>query len=261
MSNGVRQGSILSPYLFNVYINGISAKLNSLCIGCICNNTTVNHLFYADDMCIFGPSSKGLQELIDCCVSAGKELDIIFRTDKCKVMIFKCRMFSYLKTPNFCLDASVLKEVTSFKYLGHIISNDLKDDLDIQRQYKAIYARGNALIRTFSYCSSPVKNELFKSFLSSLYTCQLWRNFNLYTIRKLFVAYHGIFKKMHNLPSYSSNSFLFATNYVPTCQELMRKYVYSFKSKVMQSSNSLVASVRVNDQGSKLFTKWSSILY
>lgn len=47
VSNGVRQGGILSPNLFNVYMDGLSDKLNGSNIGCISGDTRVNHLMYA----------------------------------------------------------------------------------------------------------------------------------------------------------------------------------------------------------------------
>ena len=43
VSNGVRQGGILSPYLFNLYMDGLSESLNKSAIGCICGDTIVNH--------------------------------------------------------------------------------------------------------------------------------------------------------------------------------------------------------------------------
>ena len=47
VTNGVRQGGVLSPLLFAVYLNQLSIELNSLDIGCMVGNTCINHLVYA----------------------------------------------------------------------------------------------------------------------------------------------------------------------------------------------------------------------
>ena len=49
VSNGVRQGGILSPYLFCVYMDDLSIKLNDIKVGCTIGTTLINHLMYADD--------------------------------------------------------------------------------------------------------------------------------------------------------------------------------------------------------------------
>ena len=54
-----------------------------------------------------------------------------------------------------------LDKSTSYKYFGHFITNDLKDNMDIMRQCRSIYAKGNSLIRTFYQCSVEVKAMLF----------------------------------------------------------------------------------------------------
>ena len=38
VSNGVRQGSVLSPYLFAVYMDDLSSELNKVNAGCIVGN-------------------------------------------------------------------------------------------------------------------------------------------------------------------------------------------------------------------------------
>ena len=55
VSNGVKQGGILSPHLFNVYMDDLSVNLNKLYICCLYAGTLINHLMYADDLCIFLP--------------------------------------------------------------------------------------------------------------------------------------------------------------------------------------------------------------
>ena len=63
----------------------------------------------------------------------------------------------------FYLDQHALVECVSYKYLGHYIFCNRNDDLDISRQCRFIYAKGNALIRKFYKCSDDVKVTLFKS--------------------------------------------------------------------------------------------------
>jgi len=65
--NGVRQGGILSVFLFAVYIDELSLCLHSVNIGCRLSNMIVNHLLFADDAVVFASSAKGLQQLLDTC--------------------------------------------------------------------------------------------------------------------------------------------------------------------------------------------------
>ena len=54
VSNGVRQGGVLSPYLFAVYLDDLSNELNNIKAGCI-GKVLSNHLMFADDICVFCP--------------------------------------------------------------------------------------------------------------------------------------------------------------------------------------------------------------
>ena len=60
-------------------------------------------------------------------------------------------------------------EVDSVKYLGHHLTNDLHDDLDIRRQGRAINVRGNIIFRKFHMCSVSVKLKLFNSYCASIH--------------------------------------------------------------------------------------------
>ena len=58
-------------------------------------------------------------------------------------MIFSCKKFKDIHIPNFWLNGETLPWVSKYKYFGHI--NYHRFD-NISRQYKRIYAQGNALI-------------------------------------------------------------------------------------------------------------------
>ena len=69
VGNGVKHGSILSPILFNIYMDTLSMALNNTAIGGHIGGQLLNHLCYANDMCLISISSAGMQELLTVCHS------------------------------------------------------------------------------------------------------------------------------------------------------------------------------------------------
>ena len=52
VSNGVRQSGILSPWLFAVYVDDLSKPVHDARAGCFIEHQCINHVVYADDICI-----------------------------------------------------------------------------------------------------------------------------------------------------------------------------------------------------------------
>ena len=94
VSNGVRQGSILSPFLFAVYMNQLSQTLNKLNIGCFIGQHCLNHILFADDICCIASSCKGLQKLLVVCYEYAQSHDISFNCSKTEIMMFKTKFLS-----------------------------------------------------------------------------------------------------------------------------------------------------------------------
>ena len=67
MSNGIRQGLTLSPFLFNVYIDELNYRLSRSKIGCHIAGEPANNFGYADDLAIIAPSVKALNALLNIC--------------------------------------------------------------------------------------------------------------------------------------------------------------------------------------------------
>ena len=55
-TNGVKQGGILSPLFFNVYMDNLSAQLNSQHIGCSTGDVVVNHVLYWNGQLVWTPA-------------------------------------------------------------------------------------------------------------------------------------------------------------------------------------------------------------
>ena len=77
VSNGVRQGGILSPRLFAVYVDDLSKQLSDARLGCFIGHQCIIHVMYADDICLLAPSALGLQMLLEMCYDFSHNSDII----------------------------------------------------------------------------------------------------------------------------------------------------------------------------------------
>ena len=82
ISNGVRQGGILSPVLFSIYMDDLFVLLSRSGIGCHIDDSCVNHVFYADDLCLMAPCAIALQELINLCYEYSIGIDMKFNALK-----------------------------------------------------------------------------------------------------------------------------------------------------------------------------------
>jgi len=63
-TNGVKQGGVLSPVLFCVYLDELLHALSEAKVGCYIGDTFVGALAYADDLVLTAPSANALRRLL-----------------------------------------------------------------------------------------------------------------------------------------------------------------------------------------------------
>ena len=124
--NGVRQGGILSPYLFNVYMDDLTIALNKCNTGCVIGSTTINHLMYADDLVILSPSVSGLSELMQVCALYGLNHDIKYNSKKSAVLIFISKYMKNVYVPSFKINGETIQEVDNVTlFLIHYVMTEI----------------------------------------------------------------------------------------------------------------------------------------
>ena len=64
LSAGVRQGGVLSPDFYSIYVDDLINILRNANVGCYFQKIFAAAIFYADDMAVLAPSVKGLQKLL-----------------------------------------------------------------------------------------------------------------------------------------------------------------------------------------------------
>ena len=127
VSNGVKQGGIISPVLFNVYMDDLSCVLNRSNIG----GEIVNHLSYAHDLCLICLSSACMQTLLNGCSKYATTHSLSYNASKSYSLCFNATTIKF-KRPTLHIGQTNIPNVTAGRYLGITIS--VKNcDLDLKR--------------------------------------------------------------------------------------------------------------------------------
>ena len=165
VTNGVRQGGIISPMLFNLYINDFSIRLTNSGIGGTLCGKFVNHMIYADDLCIVSLSSSGLQTLLKMCTDYCDLHDIKFNAKKSVCLFFGSSVNKRCALPKIFICDTICEFSNEVKYLEVRIISSMKTAIDVKNQTHTFYARANLLIiRNFRHCTDMVKCYLFQSY-------------------------------------------------------------------------------------------------
>ena len=67
VSNGVRQGGVLSPILFTLYLDDLLVKLSNLGVGCHWRSLFAGALCYADYWVLLAPTPAALRIMLKHC--------------------------------------------------------------------------------------------------------------------------------------------------------------------------------------------------
>ena len=121
ITKGTRQGSILSPQLFNMFINDLLYDLTNCEEGVRMGPVKVNSFAYADDLNLLSATVPGLQKLIDLCTSYATKWRFKFNEKKSKCMIAgNC---PWPSVPTWCLGNLHMETADSLEILGVTFSS------------------------------------------------------------------------------------------------------------------------------------------
>ena len=73
---GFRQGGLISPILFSIYMDVLIKHLKSTKFGCVINGVYFGCILYADDIVLLSTSLSALQSMLNICESFAEAMDI-----------------------------------------------------------------------------------------------------------------------------------------------------------------------------------------
>ena len=213
-------------------------------------------------MVLLAPTVTALQTLLGVCRAYAGPHDSAYNTTKTVCMLVRPKQSQGRYSKSVRLGNEELGFVEEFRYLGHVMTADCRDDKDIKKQFRRQNAVGNMLVRKFWFALIEAKIQLLKSYCYPIYGCSLWRHSYQNSFRKLTVRFSDTFKRLINVPRYTSSSLTFAMNSTDHINVVFHKFA-SLMRRVTTSSNSIVTGIVNSDAYHQfpLIDKWESILY
>ena len=203
LTNGVRQGGVISALLYCFYGNKLFTELRRSGYGCYINGFYHGIFGYSDDNMLLAPSEYALQKMLKICENFASSHNLKFSTDinpaKCKT---KCIAFT--KRPKQLQDLNLvgsnLPWVNQFKHLGNTITNQncfTSQDINIKRA--ACITKNIELNREFHFSTAETKFKINQIYNSHYTGSPLWNLFDAECLQ-FESSYNRSVKIMYDLP-------------------------------------------------------------
>ena len=249
---GIRQGGVLSPYLFAIYIDSLVKKVETCGYGCYVRYICVSILLYADIL-LLAPSASSLQLLLGVCEKELEYLDMAINVKKSSCL----RIGSRYNSQCSCITTSNGGEILwgdTLRYLGVFITAGHRFSCSLSNAKRSFYRAFNCIFgKVGRVASENVVIELLKAkCLPSLYYGLEACPINKSQIRSLEFVINSSFRKIFSTKSYDvANECARFFNCSVSCALYKRKVKFLTKLK---TSENIICKLFANNTNDELAT-------
>ena len=238
-SNGIKQGGVISPVLFCIYMDELLVRLEKTGVGCYMGHYFMGALCYADDLTILAPSVSSAQKLLTECEKYANEFNVKFNSSKSVLVPFNVPDGQIIKLKLNGLD--ILHNDNAIHLGSHIGKDGNRNN--ICKAVQHLIYRTNMLMSNYGFCSYKVRVRLFDTFCMSLYGSPLWKISSKY-INELIVTWKKCVRKVLKIDKKSRSRYLPHLIDKPDikCQLLLRFAKFWLRCKCSSNSRVKIAA-------------------
>ena len=244
VTNGVRQGAVLSPTLFSLYIDELYFKLANSGFGCHINDLYYGIFGYADDLVLLSPDRSGLQEMLnitcDFLSAIGLNISVNYvnpSKSKTKCIAFGTKIVS----TKIVLNGVKLPWSDSFNHLGHLIYKDGTFCLDSESKRKSFIGQFHALRQELGHQSPVVIINLINVYLLSFYGSNLW---NLFNCDQVYTTWNNVIRNVFELPARTHRYLIEPVSDTPHIFTVLMNRFINFYCNLCRSDKLIICNLR-----------------
>ena len=203
---GTRQGQVMSPYLYLVFINDLMDKLDQSPYGLKINDTGYSCPTSADDMVLSSLTKNGLEKLMSICHNNSIHEKYTYNANKCNVVVFNERLSDSQRNPRLWrLGQNIVEETYTYVHLGILCSKDMSLNENIKdactKLRKTYFGLSDCGVHQNGLHPITVKHLYQTVVLSrALYGCELWNTISDTQLKSLERVHVQCIKYMQSLP-------------------------------------------------------------
>ena len=241
VTSGVRQGGILSPRLFIMYVDDLLVMLRKSGAGCHIADMFIAAIMYADDLALLAPTRNSLQKLLDVCQDYGLEWCITYNPSKTNLMTFgKSVDFKPLY-----LNQVPIKSVSECKYLGvHVLAG--KDfSTSSRKPLASFFCSANTILNVLKKPSEQVLlNLMYTNCVPILtYACEV-KSYTSREMTRFDVALNDCIRKIFTFNRWESTRELRRSFGYDSILEIYAKRQRNFFSCLRLTGNPVLVKLR-----------------